>query len=147
MFNNNDDAIFNSDKLQLPNCNKALHHNNRLVNKSFINDPLVGDSLDPLFDSKLVAQKILSENIFNQTTNNIPSLYVDPSEMFTSNIQYESTELALNVLNISRAEYNSMTTIELSRYINIGYNKSTHAINILIYYKKNNMLGNNIFNN
>lgn len=53
-------------------------------------------------------------------------------------IEYDSIGLALCVLGISKAEYNSMNIQELKQKKRIDCETShIYALNILIYYKKN----------
>jgi hypothetical protein len=61
-----------------------------------------------------------------------------PEFSFKIDIEGESIQLALNILGMTRSEYNSMSIQELSSQKKIDCTcNSSCALNILIYYKQN----------
>ena len=77
----------------------------------------------------------------NEPKNKLNSLLgPDWTPNFTERIDIEadSIGLALSTLNLSKAEYNSMSINQLKDLRRIDYHASNnYAINILIYYKQN----------
>ncbi len=62
--------------------------------------------------------------------------------------EYYSIEIALNILGLTRAQYDLMNKHDFDMYKNISI-ATTHVIYILINYKKKqiNQIEHNIFNN
>ena len=79
-------------------------------------------------------------NDFLKSSQNLNLMEPDWTPNFSENIDIEhnSVNLALNILNMSKSSYNSMTIQELKSKRIIDCSSTTiNALNILIYYKQN----------
>jgi hypothetical protein len=75
--------------------------------------------------------------------NNNPFLKMYPKDKsyfdnFSINIKNDSISLALLILGLTHAEYNSFSKEDLNKFFRLSDTKQRLACNILIYYKKNN---------
>jgi hypothetical protein len=106
----------NSNKTNFPNI---IDHNRN------------NDLFEPFFSNK---------NDFTKSSLNLNLMEPDWTPNFSENIDIEqnSVNLALNILNMSKSSYNSMTIQELKSKRIIDCSSTTiNALNILIYYKQN----------
>ena len=66
-----------------------------------------------------------------------PDVHIDPSKLFQPDMNECALKLALLTLNLSRAEYNSMSLEEMKRF-QTGDEKEMLALDILICSKNRN---------
>lgn len=129
--NNNQKGLFQSNSPNSPNSpNSQNMQNIRNQSPKYKLELKPKFEQEPIFDLDSKQKRIYMDNTYD------PDWIPDFTEKI--NIEAESIGLALNVLGLSKAEYNYMSIKQLKEYKTIDCSSShIFAYNILIHYKQN----------